>query len=199
MIDDLQASNDVPAGTFRLDINRESGVALQAKRIEIDRVRRRRKPQALSWERDLADLARIVMAARTHKEVPADRVELTVNWREPEQVTDAVSQVHLEEHLLGTSQVTVPDLLMERDPDLDQAAAEKLHAKNLEYNQRVGAAAAEKALTVEAGAGKSDPEAKAQAIAALAAAGGAAAEEQAEGETKLPGAGGAAPAAGGGK
>lgn len=174
LIDGLQASNDVPAGTFQLGQNREAGVAIDAKLREAKRYRKRRKPQARAWERELANLARVVHAVRTGQKPPADPVDVKVNWREPEAAASVSETVQMEQHELQVGLATGPQLLQRRDPDLGDAEAEKRFDANQAFNQAHGARAVESALP-----GEGEPvtdDARAAAKAALAAAEGAAGE-----------------------
>ncbi len=166
-LDKLCEMNDIAAGTYRLDVNRQSGASLEVKQVATHRFRKRRRPQALVWEAELAAMARIAKAARTGGEVPAGRPEISVNYREPDEPQDTAARVQREEHELRSAQATVPELLMRHDPDLTREAAEERHRANLEYNRGVGGAE----LEGEGEGAGSSPEALAAAVAALAAAG----------------------------
>lgn len=168
LADKLAESADVPSGAYRLDVNRQSGASLIEKRFSTDRYRRRRRPQARAWERELAALARIVWAGRTGQPLPADVPEIRVNWSEPDPPQQTVDRVAREEHELRTGQSTVPQQLRRHDPDLTIEEAERRHRANLAYNRSTAAA-----LTEGAGSGEPvTPEARALAAAAVAAAAG---------------------------
>lgn len=174
-LDKICEVNDVPAGTYRLDQNRQSGSSLVEKRVATFQYRKRRRPQALGWERELAALSRIVKAARTHpgQPLPAGIPQIRVDYREPEMPQGVGEVVQREQHELQTGQATVPELLMRHNPDLSREEAERAHEENEAYNQAHQAASVEAALPAEgAGAGPASADAQAQAAAALAAAAG---------------------------
>lgn len=167
-LDQICSVNDVPAGAYRLDVNRQSGTSLQEKRVATDRYRKRRRPQALGWERELAALARVVKAVRTGRPIPAGAPTIRVDYREPEDPQGVAEVVQREQHELQTAQATVPEILMRHNPDLSRKEAERLHAENEAYNQAHGARAVEGAMGE---AGPITDEARAAAEAAIAAAG----------------------------
>jgi hypothetical protein len=182
-LDKVCEVNDIPAGTYRMDQNRQSGSSMVEKRVATFEYRKRRRPQALAWERELAALAKIVKAGRTGQPVPAGVPEIRVDFREPESPQQVQDRVTREQHELITGQATPPELMMRHNPDLtwDQAVAE--HEFNLGYNQDHAAAGVEAALPGQP-SGAPSAESQALAEAAIAAAG-------------QPGARGQAPEAGG--
>jgi len=146
LLDVLCMANDVPAGTYRLGINRESGLAITAKQTDIRDERKRNRPTALAEERQLAAMARIVKAGRLNKPLPTDMPEIRINYREPARVLAASEEVQVETHELATGQATVPQLLMRKDPDLTEEEAKARHAANLAYNREHAAAGVESSL-----------------------------------------------------
>ena len=167
-LDKLCETNDVPAGTYRLDMNRQSGTSLQEKRVATAQYRKRRRPQALAWERELAALARLVKAGRTGRPLPAGVPEIAVDYREPELPQPVADRVQREQHELATGQATVPEILMRHNPDYDWESAVAEYESNQAFNAEHRAAAAE--LDLDAAPGPVSPEARAQAEAAIAAA-----------------------------
>jgi hypothetical protein len=167
-LDKICEVNDIPAGTYRLDQNRQSGSSLSEKRVATYEYRKRRRPQALAWERELAALARIVKAGRTGQPIPAGVPEIRVDYREPESPQAVQDRVTREQHELQTGQATPPELLMRHNPDLTWDQAVKEHEFNQGYNQDHAAQGVEAALPGESG--QPNPEARAEAEAAIAAA-----------------------------